>query len=61
MIEAIPHRKELEAQIEKLEDFRHSTEFLALDRDEQLLLNRQFSLMHELSDVLTQRIARLKI
>jgi len=61
MIEVIEQRKALEAQIEDMEEFRRSAEFLVLDRDEQVLQNRQYFLMHELSDVLTQRIARLKI
>jgi hypothetical protein len=41
-------------------EFRHSKEFLALDRTEQVLLNRQSHVMHGLMEIYDERINFLK-
>lgn len=57
----LAERKAREAEVEKLDKFRKSTAFLLLDREDQVLLNRQSVCMHGLVEVLTERIARFKL
>jgi hypothetical protein len=61
MEELLAERQAWEAEVGELDDFRHSTAFLLLDREEQVLLNRQSVCMHGLVEVLTERVARLKL
>lgn len=57
----LAERAAREAEVEKLDEFRKSTAFLLLDREDQVLLNRQSVCMHGLVEVLTERIARFKL
>lgn len=49
-----------EEQLDLLEEQRHSTAFSILDRDEQILLNRQSVVMHGLVEIFDERIALFK-
>lgn len=50
-----------EDRLSKLEDFRRSVHFNAIDREDQVLLNRQAQVMQGLVEILTERIARFKL
>lgn len=50
-----------ESELERLDAFRKSSKFLILDREDQILLNRQSVVMHGLVEVLTERIQRFKL
>jgi hypothetical protein len=57
----IHERSELEDKLTKLDEFRKSTSFLAINRDQQILLNRQSVIMHGYVEVLTERIAAFNL
>lgn len=57
----IDERSARESELERLDEFRKSSQFLILDREDQVLLNRQSVCMHGLVEVLTERIIRFKL
>jgi uncharacterized protein YktB (UPF0637 family) len=52
----VEERDQLKERIEKLEAFRKGELYARLDSDERDRLARQWGLMHELLDVLDERI-----
>lgn len=56
----IAERTELDSNRAKLKEFLHTDLFVALPQDEKDRLNKQLSIMTELSDVLTDRIDHFK-
>lgn len=57
----LEERKARQEEVDRLDEFRKSPEYLLLDRADQVLLNRQSVCMHGLVEVLTERIARFKL
>jgi hypothetical protein len=56
----INEKAELDLKLERLTEFGRSPQFQALDEEEQMLINRQHSLMEDYSEVLSKRIKRFQ-